>query len=230
MPRAKPATYVTNLTHFEGALEPGSNAPAPAKKLAKFFDELVRIASRESLGTIRTDVRCFTKPARRACSGRIVTARSRDREDIAWACPSCGTNGVIHHWQGSAADLRRYARPEVEVLKKPSGAGAVFEGAWRITEMELWDREAIDLLGPGYFRFDLDGTGECQFIAVRGGLDCRYGERDGQPLVEFSWQGDDDGTEVCGRGWAVIEVDGRLNGRIFFHDGDDSSFVASRSK
>ena len=230
MPRAEPATYVTDLTHFDGALDPGSNAPAPAKKLAKFFDELVRVASRESLGTIRTDVHCFKKPAKRACSGRIVTTRSRSREDITWECPSCGNKGIIHHWRGSKADLSRYARPEVEVQKKSTGPKKVFEGDWRITEMELWDREAIELLGPGYFKFDEELSGELQFIAVRGWLDCRYGERDGQPLVEFSWQGDDEGTEASGRGWAVVDQDGKLTGRIFFHQGDDSSFTAAPSK
>src|SRR5439155_20643629 len=70
MPRSEPGTYVTDLTHFDGALDPGSNAPAAAKRLAKFFDDLVRVASREIIGTIRTDVRCFKKPARRPCGGK----------------------------------------------------------------------------------------------------------------------------------------------------------------
>ena len=34
---------------------------------------------------------------------------------------------------------------------------------WRIEEMELWDREFIDLLGPGYIAFD----DESSFIATR---------------------------------------------------------------
>lgn len=230
MPRAEPGTYVTDLTHFDGALDPASNAPAAAKRLAKFFDELVRVASRESLGTIRTDVRCFKKPARRACSGKIVTTRSRGHEEITWECPSCGNNGVIHHWQGSSADLSRYARPEAEVQKRRTGTRKKFEGNWRITEMEQWDLDDIDLLGPGFFRFDEEQSGEFQFIAVRGWLDCRYGERDGQPLVEFTWQGDDEGTEASGRGWAVIDQGGSLTGRIFFHQGDDSSFAATSTK
>jgi hypothetical protein len=31
-----------------------------------------------------------------------------------------------------------------------------------------------------------------------------------------------------GRGWAVLEEDGSLRGRIFFHLGDDSGFTAAR--
>lgn len=60
--------------------------------------------------------------------------------------------------------------------------------------------------------------------------DCRYGERNGQPLVEFSEQGDDEGTEASDRGWAVLDQDGKLTGRIYFHQGDDWSFNAARSK
>lgn len=103
-----------------------------------------------------------------------------------------------------------------------------FAGSWRLDTMELWDREAIDLLGPGFIRFGSGGMGEFRFCAVLGWMDCRFGERDGQPLVEFSWAGDDDADAACGRGWAVIERDGTLQGRLFIHQGDDSAFTATR--
>ena len=35
-----------------------------------------------------------------------------------------------------------------------SAKGHPLLGKWRITGMELWDAEFIDLLGPGYIRFD----------------------------------------------------------------------------
>jgi hypothetical protein len=41
-------------------------------------------------------------------------------------------------------------------------------GRWRIVEMDLWDRKAIELLGPGYIEFRKDGTGSFRFIAVEG--------------------------------------------------------------
>ena len=100
-------------------------------------------------------------------------------------------------------------------------------GSWRITEMELWDQEDIDMMAPGYFRFDADGKGEFGFIAVQGGLDCRYETRDGNTAVEFSWEGTDEMDQRSGRGWAVLEGD-RLSGRLFFHDGDDSGFTADK--
>jgi hypothetical protein len=61
-------------------------------------------------------------------------------------------------------------------------------------------------------------------VAVQGEIDPRFeGKR-----VEFSWAGDDEGTESSGRGWAEIGKDGRLHGRLYFHLGDDSAFMATR--
>jgi hypothetical protein len=38
-------------------------------------------------------------------------------------------------------------------------------GRWRITEMDNWDQEAVDLVKPGFIEFDEDGLGELGFIA-----------------------------------------------------------------
>jgi hypothetical protein len=101
-------------------------------------------------------------------------------------------------------------------------------GRWRITEMDNWDQEAVDLVQPGFIEFDDDGLGGLSFIVVTGELDCRDADRDGRPGVEFSWQGSDEGDDVSGRGWAALNPDGRLEGHIYFHLGDDSAFRAER--
>ena len=101
-------------------------------------------------------------------------------------------------------------------------------GRWRITEMDNWDQEAVDLVQPGFIEFDDDGLGSLGFIVVTGELDCREAERDGEPGVEFSWQGSDEGDEVSGRGWTALNPDGTLEGHIYFHLGDDSAFRAER--
>jgi len=46
--------------------------------------------------------------------------------------------------------------------------------------------------------------------------------------VEFTWEGNDECDPASGRGWAVLEEDGSLRGRIFFHHGNDSGFTAVR--
>ncbi len=92
--------------------------------------------------------------------------------------------------------------------------------------MSGWDRDDIDLVEPGFIEFAEDGTGQFGFIAVRAWLDCRPVERDGQPGVEFTWEGVDEGDQVSGRGWASLVDDATVEGHLYFHMGDDSSFRA----
>ena len=93
--------------------------------------------------------------------------------------------------------------------------------------MELWDRDTIDLVGPASLIISKRGEGRMTFIAVEVWIDYRIVTRDGLPAIEFSFQGMDEGDEVSGRAWAVLEGD-KLRGRFFFHMGDDSSFAAER--
>jgi hypothetical protein len=90
-------------------------------------------------------------------------------------------------------------------------------GRWRIVDMDTWDRNAIDLAGPGFIEFADDGTGQFGFVAARGWMDCRSAERDGKSFVEFTWGGDDEGDQVSGGGWGSLAQDGTLTGYLFIH-------------
>lgn len=103
----------------------------------------------------------------------------------------------------------------------------IFLGNWRIVETELWDLDDLDLVAPATLSLNPNHQGRIAFIAVDGQLDYRVVVRDGLSAIEFSFEGFDEGDEVMGRGWAVLEGE-RLRGRLFFHQGDDSSFVAER--
>ena len=63
------------------------------------------------------------------------------------------------------------------------------------------------------------------FIAVRAWLDVRYDVRERQPLAEFSWEGVDEGATLRA-GLGRSRTPGRIAGRVFFHEGDKSGFVA----
>jgi len=102
-------------------------------------------------------------------------------------------------------------------------------GRWRIVEMDLWDQDALDLVGPAFIELRADGTGEFRFIVVEGDMDCRRADVDGRPRIEFTWEGNDEGDPRSGRGWAELAGDGSLRGHIFFHAGDDSSFRAVKN-
>jgi hypothetical protein len=108
-----------------------------------------------------------------------------------------------------------------------SKAANPFLGRWRITESELWEPEDLDLVVPAFIEFEPANSGEFAFIAVQGRLDWRLGERGGAMAVEFSWEGQDEGDDVMGRGWAVLR-DEALEVRWFFHQGDETWFRAKR--
>lgn len=99
-----------------------------------------------------------------------------------------------------------------------------FFGRWRIVETEAWGRAALDAAVPANITFQERRHGHFQMIYVEGGLDCRFTAK----RVEFSWSGVDDRRSKSGRGWAELQADGTLLGRIYFHCGDDSWFVAHR--
>ena len=102
-----------------------------------------------------------------------------------------------------------------------------FYGKWRIVEMELWDQDFIDAEIQGYISFSNDGMGDFQFGYVTGFMDCRYSKEGGKEIVDFTWDGNDEMDHACGRGSATIK-NGELHGHIFFHQGDDSNFIAFR--
>ena len=92
--------------------------------------------------------------------------------------------------------------------------------------MDVWDRDAIDLVGPAIIEITADGCGSVRFVAVEGFIDARHVDLDGCPAVELSWDGYDEGDQVSGRGWARLDEDGSLRGHLFIHSGDESGFRA----
>ena len=102
-------------------------------------------------------------------------------------------------------------------------------GCWRVIEMEQWDAESLDTEREAFIRFDAGGQGELHFCCVHGFIDYRLTRREGQPAAEWTWDGNDEHHPAFGRGWAVIQEDGALRGAIFFHDGEESGFLAKRA-
>ena len=103
---------------------------------------------------------------------------------------------------------------------------SAFVGQWRIVEMEQWDQEFVDMDSPGHITFKPGGRGELHFGAVDLDLDWRWDAA--QNRVEFTFEGFDEGDEVSGRGWSAMQGD-RLEGRVQFHQGDESGFKAQKA-
>jgi len=100
-------------------------------------------------------------------------------------------------------------------------------GRWRIVSMSAWEQDFIDEEEEGYIEFGDKDQGEFHFGYVHGQMHCRLTTREGEPAVEWTWDGNDEMDPAQGRGWAVVKGD-ELHGMIFFHGGDDSEFVAKK--
>src|SRR2546421_8812210 len=102
-----------------------------------------------------------------------------------------------------------------------------FSGRWRIVTMSAWDEDFIDEVQEGFFEFNDRGGGDFHFGNVQGQMDCRQTTRDGEPAVEWSWDGNAEMDAAQGRRWAVLRGD-ELHGMIFFHGGGGFQFVGER--
>jgi hypothetical protein len=100
-----------------------------------------------------------------------------------------------------------------------------FRGRWRIVSSNVWEPDALDQFDHAYISFGPNRRGELHLIAISASVDYRVGTRDGSPIVEFTWAGDDEGTATSGRGWARRGPEG-LVGQLFIHEGDEAKFVA----
>lgn len=96
-----------------------------------------------------------------------------------------------------------------------------FNGKWEIVQMEAWDKNAIDLVEPGYIEFGNRKSGLLHLICIYADIHYQINN----DKVMFSFRGDDEGDPISGRGWAKIKNDD-LQGLIFIHHGDESSFSA----
>jgi hypothetical protein len=85
-------------------------------------------------------------------------------------------------------------------------------------------------------RFFPEGSGYKQTVesrrkrlkeSVKVRLDQHGWQTEGEPVIEWSWDGNAEMDAAQGRGWAMFQGD-ELHGMIFFHGGDEAEFVAKR--
>lgn len=69
-----------------------------------------------------------------------------------------------------------------------------FEGRWRIVEMELWDKDFLDLVEPTYILFG-DTGGEFAFGSVTGS----FPYASDSDALAFDWDGNNEMDEPAAR-------------------------------
>lgn len=85
------------------------------------------------------------------------------------------------------------------------------------------------MIVPAHITFGRDHLGELELLAIEASVDYRLGKGDAVPVVEFTWDGSDEGQPISGRGWAQLTGD-QLVGRLFIHQGDETEFTAKRDR
>jgi len=104
-----------------------------------------------------------------------------------------------------------------------------YVGTWRIKEMSSWDQDYMDEEAPAKLTIKADGTGSLAFGCVQAELDCRMEDVGVAEHLAFTFAGTDEMDETSGRGWAVA-IGKKLEGWLGFHLGEESSFVARKTK
>lgn len=67
--------------------------------------------------------------------------------------------------------------------------------------MSVWDEEYFNEEQQAFIEFADKDRGEFHFGDVHGFRDCRRSERNGEPAVEWTWEGNAEMDSVRGRGW-----------------------------
>jgi len=103
-------------------------------------------------------------------------------------------------------------------------------GRWRLTSMSNWDNDFMDAESPALIVFKKGGAGRFHFGYVTCEFDWRPEQRQSRAGAAFTFDGNDEMDPTQGRGWAVVQPGGTLLGHLYFHRGDDSSFLAERER
>jgi len=144
------------------------------------------------------DKTIFTNPEILVTTGRekllsIQNIGAKNIKEITEALYQLGYIDYDDPWLDNYRDKRIamfYISPERQTIYD---INAKRTGKWRITEMNLWDQDYIDMENEGYFSFQKDNIGNFQFGLVRGELDYRLEKSGSKKRFEFSWVGMDEG-------------------------------------
>lgn len=100
------------------------------------------------------------------------------------------------------------------------------KGRWRITQMPDFEADYPDMVEPAYILFEGEGGGEFAFGCCTGHIWAASNTE--ATSINFSWDGSDEMTEVCGDGYAELQPDGSLHGEICYRHGDEWAFIARK--
>lgn len=100
------------------------------------------------------------------------------------------------------------------------------KGKWRIVAMPDFEAGYPDMMEPAYILFEDIGGGEFAFGCCTGHIWAASSTE--ATSIDFSWDGNDEMTQVCGDGFAELQSDGSLHGEFCYRNADEYSFIARK--
>ncbi len=98
-------TWITDLRHFLDDGDLPRHLPTPAVNLVLHLGAIVAwVTSHDTMGVQFTNVPCRRSPGRRRCTTEIAARFEESGTAILWWCQTCGDNGRICGWAGTAWD------------------------------------------------------------------------------------------------------------------------------
>ena len=105
-----------------------------------------------------------------------------------------------------------------------------YSGIWHIVEMEQWDEDYFNMEVQAYISIESNRLGHFQFGLVSGQIDGEIVKEDAVERFEFTWDGNDECDPAAGSGWLQLKNQDTMRGKIKFHLGDSSEFLAKRAR
>jgi hypothetical protein len=97
-----------------------------------------------------------------------------------------------------------------------------FFGNWRITEMEQWDQDYIDLEKQEFSDLAKTAWVSLYLALLTDSLIVGMDNDKDAKRVEFSRDCTSEYDPVCGRGWFEMTATDQIYGKLFIHNGDES--------
>ena len=96
--------WIIDIRHWLNDEQTGPAAPQLRSKVAKLAEIITYASARESDLLTGDPPKCWRRPNRRSCAGRLDIHFTED-DQIYWICQKCGDDGTIDGWRGLIWDV-----------------------------------------------------------------------------------------------------------------------------
>jgi len=90
--------WVIDIRHWLNESRTGPAVSQLKRKVEKLKEIIVFATSVESFVPVGSYPKCWRKPGRKNCTGRLIVEMAGE-DEIHWICPVCGDEGVVRGWK-----------------------------------------------------------------------------------------------------------------------------------